>query len=196
MSDALDARASPAVREGRGGSAMRWRHALPLLAFACLVLALWRGLRLDPHEVPSPLVGRPAPAFVSPRLDDPASSIRNTDLLGRVWVLTVWASWCDSCREEQAAVDLLARTGQVPVMGLDYKDTREQARAWLMRYGNPFRDTLFDPEGRVGLDYGVYGVPETFVIDRAGVVRLKLVGALDREAIDTRILPLLKALDG
>jgi len=173
----------------------RWRFALPLLLFGLLVLALARGLRLDPHEVPSPLIDKPAPPFALARLDDAARTMRRDDLLGKVWVLNVWASWCEACREEQPSLLVFARSAGVPLIGLNYKDTRAQGSAWLERFGNPFDASLFDATGQVGIDFGVYGVPETFVIDKRGLIRLKLVGPLTAEAIETRIRPLLKALD-
>ena len=173
----------------------RWRFSVPLALFALLVVALWRGLALDPHDVPSPLIGKPAPAFALTRLDDAARTIGRDDMLGKVWVLNVWASWCEACREEQPALLAFARSTAVPVIGLNYKDTRAQGRGWLARFGDPYEASLFDASGRVGIDFGVYGVPETFVIDKRGVVRFKLVGPLTREAIETRLRPLLKALD-
>jgi cytochrome c biogenesis protein CcmG/thiol:disulfide interchange protein DsbE len=173
----------------------RWRFALPLLLFGMLALALARGLRLDPHELPSPLIDQPAPPFALARLDDAARTIRRDDLLGKVWVLNVWASWCEVCREEQPALLAFARSAGVPLIGLNYKDTRAQGSAWLERFGNPFDASLFDATGQVGIDFGVYGVPETFVIDKRGLIRFKLVGPLTAEAIETRIRPLLKALD-
>jgi len=173
----------------------RWRFALPLALFALLVIALWRGLALDPRDVPSPLIGKPAPAFALTRLDDAARTIRRDDMLGKVWMLNVWASWCEACREEHPALVAFARSAPVPVIGLNYKDTRSQGTGWLARFGNPYEASLFDESGQVGIDFGVYGVPETFVIDKRGVVRFKLVGPLTREAIEKRIRPLLKELD-
>jgi cytochrome c biogenesis protein CcmG/thiol:disulfide interchange protein DsbE len=173
---------------------MRWRFAVPLALFALLAALLGRGLRLDPHEVPSPLIGRPAPGFALARLDDAAQTMHRDDLLGRVWMLNVWASWCAACREEHPTLMRFAQSGAVPVIGLDHNDTRALGLDWLARWGNPYHATLFDESGRVGIDYGVYGVPETFVIDRRGVVRLKLVGPLTEETIATRIRPLLKEL--
>jgi cytochrome c biogenesis protein CcmG, thiol:disulfide interchange protein DsbE len=172
-----------------------WRFAVPLALFALLVFALWRGLVLDPRALPSPLVGRPAPAFALTRLDDATRTIRRDDLLGQVWLLNVWASWCEGCRAEQPALLEFARTRLVPVIGLNYKDTRAEGSAWLARFGNPYEASLFDASGRVGIEFGVYGVPETFVVDKQGVVRFKLVGPLTRDVIETRIRPLLKALD-
>lgn len=174
----------------------RWRFIAPLVAFALLATFLWRGLRLDPHEVPSPLIGKPAPGFALTRLDDPARTIRRDDMLGKVWMLNVWASWCEACREEQPTLVNFAQTAGVTLIGLNYKDTRPQGLAWLDRFGNPYQASLFDETGRVGIDFGVYGVPETFVIDKQGMIRYKLIGPLTLDAIETKIRPLLKALDG
>jgi len=173
----------------------RWLFAAPLLAFALLVALLWRGLALDAHAVSSPLIGRPAPAFALARLDDAQRTLSRDDLLGRVWLLNVWASWCTSCRDEHGTLLAFARTHAVPLIGLNYKDARDSGLAWLDRHGNPYAASLFDADGRVGRDYGVYGVPETFVIDRRGVVRYKHVGPLDAQALRTRIEPLLRELD-
>jgi cytochrome c biogenesis protein CcmG, thiol:disulfide interchange protein DsbE len=174
---------------------MRWRFVAPLALFLLLVIFLWRGLRLDPHEVPSPLVDKPAPAFALTRLDDASRTIHRDDMLGKVWMLNVWASWCVACREEHATLVDFARTATVPIIGLNYKDTRTQGLQWLSRLGNPYEASLFDDNGRVGIDFGVYGVPETFVIDKRGVIRFKLIGPMTAEAIETRIRPLLKELD-
>jgi cytochrome c biogenesis protein CcmG/thiol:disulfide interchange protein DsbE len=165
----------------------------PLVAFALLVTLLARGLALDPHAVPSPLVGKPAPGFTLTTLDD--GTLSRDEMLGRVWLLNVWASWCTSCRDEHAALLDFARTHAVPLIGLNHKDERPAAQAWLGRHGNPYAASLFDADGRVGRDYGVYGVPETFVIDRRGVVRYKHIGPLDAQALRARIEPLLKELD-
>jgi cytochrome c biogenesis protein CcmG/thiol:disulfide interchange protein DsbE len=173
----------------------RWRYLAPLGLFLLLAGFLWRGLALDPHEVPSPLVDKPAPGFALTRLDDASRTIRRDDMLGKVWMLNVWASWCEACREEHPTLVSFARTGAVPVIGLNYKDTRSQGLGWLSRFGNPYEVSLFDESGRVGIDFGVYGVPETFIIDKRGVIRFKLIGPLTRDAIEKRIRPLLKELD-
>jgi cytochrome c biogenesis protein CcmG/thiol:disulfide interchange protein DsbE len=171
------------------------RFAIPLALFALLVFFLWRGLALDPREVPSPLIGQPAPRFALTRLDDAARTIRREDLLGKVWVLNVWASWCGACRDEHPALLRFAASKQVPLIGLNYKDQRPAGLAWLAQFGDPYEASLFDADGRVGIDFGVYGVPETFVIDKRGVVRFKHIGALTPELIETRVQPLLKELD-
>ena len=173
----------------------RWHLIAPLVLFVLLAAFLWRGLRLDPHEVPSPLVDKPAPAFALTRLDDASRTIRRDDMLGKVWLLNVWASWCEACRTEHPTLVSFAKTGTVPIVGLNYKDTRTEGLGWLARFGDPYAMSLFDEKGRVGIDFGVYGVPETFVIDKQGVVRFKLIGPLTPELITTKIRPLLKSLD-
>jgi cytochrome c biogenesis protein CcmG/thiol:disulfide interchange protein DsbE len=170
------------------------RFLLPLGAFLVLAGFLAVGLRLDPRDVPSPLIDKPAPAFVATALARPEAMLRRDDLLGKVWVLNVWASWCAACREEHPVLVDFARRTAVPIYGLNYKDDRAAGLGWLRRFGNPYVDSLFDPEGRIGIDYGVYGVPETFVIDRAGVIRHKHVGPLTPAALRDTIEPLLRKL--
>ncbi|TMH30994.1 MAG: DsbE family thiol:disulfide interchange protein [Betaproteobacteria bacterium] len=172
------------------------RFIVPLALFGILVFFLWRGLRLDPHEVPSPLIDKPAPRFALARLDDAGAKIGRDDMLGKVWLLNVWASWCVACREEHATLLAFAQTRAVPIIGLNYKDTRADGLAWLNQFGNPYTASAFDANGRVGIDFGVYGVPETFVIDKQGVIRFKQIGPLTPEAIETRIQPLLRKLNG
>lgn len=171
------------------------KFLLPLAVFAAIVGFLAVGLGLNPREVPSPLIGKPAPAFALPRLDDPNQKVSREDLLGQVWMLNVWASWCTPCREEHPLVIDIARRQLVPVYGLNYKDAGPAARSWLASLGNPYRANLVDADGRVGIDFGVYGVPETFIIDRQGVVRFKHVGPLTPEVVRKRIEPLLKELN-
>ena len=170
------------------------RFLIPLALFGALAWFLYAGLSLNPREVPSPLIGKPAPAFALPRLDDPTQTVKHEDLLGKVWVMNVWASWCAPCREEHPLVVAFARERKVPVIGLNYKDRPGDARTWLERLGNPYAATLIDFDGKVGIDFGVYGVPETFVIDAQGVVRFKHVGVLTRQVISQKIEPLLKEL--
>ena len=172
------------------------RFLVPLTIFLVLVGFLAAGLKLDPHEVPSPLIGKSAPGFALTRLDDAGQTIRRDDMLGRVWILNVWASWCGACRDEHPLLVQFARRKVVPVYGLNYKDTRPDGLAWLARFGNPYEASLFDQDGRIGIDYGVYGVPETFVIDKQGTVRMKHIGPLTPEVIQSRIEPLLKELNG
>jgi cytochrome c biogenesis protein CcmG/thiol:disulfide interchange protein DsbE len=170
------------------------KFLIPLALFAVLAVFLYRGLSLNPREVPSPLIGKPAPAFALPRLDDPAQTVRLEDMKGKVWVLNVWASWCTPCREEHPLVIALASTKRVPIYGLNYKDQGPAARRWLEQLGNPYTATLVDADGRVGIDFGVYGVPETFVIDGQGIVRYKHIGPLTADAVRNRLEPVLKDL--
>lgn len=170
------------------------RFLVPLLIFLVLVGFLWKGLSRDPREVPSPLVGKPAPAFQLPRLDAPDKTFSPADMRGQVWLLNVWASWCVSCREEHPVLVNLAQSRDVPIIGLNYKDQRPDALAWLDRFGNPYRLSVSDADGRVGIDYGVYGVPETYVIDRAGIIRMKHIGPVTPEVLDAKILPLVAEL--
>lgn len=171
------------------------RYLWPLVIFVVLVGFLAAGLRLDPHQVPSPLINRPAPAFDLPRLDDPQLTVSTQDLRGKVWLLNVWASWCVSCQQEHPLLVSLAQTGRVPVYGLNYKDQREAALGWLARHGNPYVQSLSDTEGLVGIDYGVYGVPETFVVDKQGVIRHKHTGPVTPQDLSGTLLPLVEKLN-
>jgi len=172
------------------------RFLIPLAIFFVLVLLLAVGLRLNPREVPSPLIDKPAPAFTLPRLDDPQQRFSQRDMLGKVWMLNVWASWCVSCREEHPVLVGLSKRNVVPIYGLNYKDERKDALAWLGQLGNPYTVSIMDADGRIGIDYGVYGVPETYVIDKQGVIRYKQIGPVTPEILDAKILPLVKKLQG
>ncbi|HCY62882.1 MAG TPA: DsbE family thiol:disulfide interchange protein [Oxalobacteraceae bacterium] len=170
------------------------RFLLPLGVFLGLLIFLGIGLRLNPREIPSPFIGKPAPTFKLAQLHAADKSISPQDMAGQVWVLNVWASWCVSCRVEHPVLMDFARTGVVPVVGLNYKDGRADGIKWLHEFGNPYTLSAFDNDGRVGIDYGVYGVPETFVIDKQGVIRMKYTGPLTREAIDEKLLPMIEEL--
>ena len=172
--------------------AIRW--TIPLAIFVVLVAFLSVGLFRDPREVPSPLIGKPAPAFSLAKLHAPGETLATGDLRGSVWLLNVWASWCVSCRVEHPLLVQLARAGIVPVYGLDYKDKPDDGIAWLAQHGNPYVASLVDRDGRVGIDFGVYGVPETFVIDKAGIVRYKQIGPLNPDVLKEKILPLVREL--
>ncbi|HXG29753.1 MAG TPA: DsbE family thiol:disulfide interchange protein [Nevskiales bacterium] len=173
---------------------MRWRYLLPLLIVALLFALLAVGLTLDPRRVPSPLIGKPAPAFTLPRLSDPQQTVSAIDWHGEVCLVNVWASWCASCRDEHPLLLELARQAEVPIYGLNYKDQWDEALAWLARFGNPYRDSVFDAEGRAGLDWGVYGVPETFVLDKQGRIRHKHIGAITHQDLEQTLLPLVRQL--
>jgi len=171
-----------------------WRWSIPLAIFAILVAFLWLGLWRDPRLVPSPLIGKPAPAFRLAQLHRPNETLQLDDLKGQVWLLNVWASWCVSCREEHPLLLQLAQAKALPLYGLDYKDKPEAALAWLRQNGDPYTASIIDADGRVGIDYGVYGVPETFLIDKSGIIRYKQIGPLTAQALKDTILPLARKL--
>lgn len=173
----------------------KWQYLAPLALFAVLLGFLAVGLNLNPREVPSPLIDKPAPAFALPRLDDPTQTLTREDMLGKVWMLNVWASWCVACREEHPILVDFSKRSPVPIYGLNYKDQRPDAMNWLARFGNPYKASLQDQKGLVGIDYGVYGVPETFIIDKKGVIRFKQIGPVTPEVLRERIEPLLKELN-
>ena len=163
--------------------------------FVALVLLLAVGLRLNPREVPSPLIGKPAPAFELPLLMDPDKKFSEKTMLGRVWILNVWASWCPPCLVEHPVVTQVSRSGMAPVIGLNYKDKPEDALPWLKRNGDPYQLIAFDGKGRIGIDYGVYGVPETYVIDKQGVIRYKHIGPISADVVKKEMEPLVRKLN-
>ena len=187
----------------------------PLVGFIVLVALLAVGLKLNPREVPSPLVGKPAPAFALPRLGAMEQTFSPKDMQGKVWLLNVWASWCVSCRQEHPILVEIARNKAITLVGLNYKEVRgdggfdmdkisadtekgmavERASAWLRRHGDPYALSVVDLDGRVGIDYGVYGVPETYVIDKAGVIRMKHTGPITPDVLTQKIMPLLAELN-
>ena len=170
------------------------RFIAPLVAFLVLVGFFAVGLMRDPREVPSPFIGKAAPAFRLEQLHQPQQAFTPADMKGKVWMLNVWASWCVSCRVEHPLLVELSRRGVVPIVGLNYKDKREDGVQWLQKFGNPYVVSAWDLEGAVGLDYGVYGVPETFVIDKEGVIRHKQIGPITPESLEKTILPLIRKL--
>lgn len=170
------------------------RLLVPLCAFILLGALLGTGLRLKPREIPSPLIGKAAPAFSLPLLSESQRALASADLKGKVWLLNVWASWCTPCREEHPFLVALAREQIVPIYGLNYKDDPRAAQEWIQRLGNPYAESVLDRDGKVGIEYGVYGVPETFVIDRSGVIRFKHVGPLTREVWTRDLLPIVQQL--
>ena len=171
------------------------KFTLPLIVFIALVALLAVGLNLSPREVPSPLIGKPTPDFKVPQLQDPNASFSPKEMQGKVWLLNVWASWCVSCREEHPIIVEYAKRGVLPpVVGLNYKDKREDGMRWLARFGDPYLLSAFDADGRIGIDYGVYGVPETYLIDKAGIIRFKQIGPITPAVMENKILPLVKEL--
>ena len=191
---------------------MKMKYVLPLVIFLALAIFLMVGLNRDPREVPSPLIGKPAPEFSLPRLDpaitpcaaassyprldDPNKVVSKKDMLGQVWLLNVWSSWCGSCRQEHPTMVKVGKGGQkiVPIIGLDYKDKDADAMRFLRQGGDPYDFSIKDPTGEVGINFGVYGVPETFVIDKKGVIRYKQIGPITPEAWDKKIHPLINQL--
>jgi cytochrome c biogenesis protein CcmG/thiol:disulfide interchange protein DsbE len=171
------------------------KFLIPLALFVVLAVFLFIGLGLNPREVPSPFIGKPAPAFELPQLAKPTEPFGPKAMAGKVWLFNVWASWCVSCREEHPLLVELAQQKVVPIVGLNYKDKPDEAKAWLERFGDPYTLSVMDLKGRVGIDYGVYGVPETFVIDKAGVIRYKQIGPVTRQALEKKILPLIRELE-
>lgn len=172
------------------------RYLLPLGVFIVIAVFLGIGLSLDPREVPSPLINKPAPAFSLPQLHEPGQTFSRDDMKGKVWLLNVWASWCVACREEHPVLVEFARSGAVPIVGLNYKDERRDGLRWLAQFGDPYRLSAYDYDGRIGIDYGVYGVPETFLIDKNGVIRYKRIGVVTPEILRDKILPLVRELNG
>jgi cytochrome c biogenesis protein CcmG/thiol:disulfide interchange protein DsbE len=167
---------------------------LPLVLFIGLVAFLLVGLRRDPHEVPSPLINKPAPEFKLSQLREPNKTFSPQEMRGKVWVLNFWGTWCVACREEHPLLLEFAKTGTVPIYGVDYKDDRAAAIQMLEEEGNPYTLTVSDPEGRVSIDYGVYGAPESYLIDRDGVIRFKQIGPITKEVWQKEILPRAKQL--
>ncbi len=174
------------------------RYVVPLLVFMVLIGFLGVGLKLKPRELPSPFIGKPAPVFSLPELpglpEPPQQEFSNAQMRGQVWLLNVWASWCVACRTEHPLFNQMADAGGVPIVGLNYKDDAADAAAWLQRLGNPYSHIPFDSGGDVGIEYGVYGVPETYLIDKDGVIRFKQTGALTPEILQRTLLPLIKTL--
>ena len=167
---------------------------VPLLMFIVLVAFLAIGLGRDPHTVPSPLINKPAPDFRLAQLHDPTTTFTAEEMRGKVWLLNVWASWCVSCRDEHPLLVELAESKAAPIYGMNYKDRREDALAWLNDFGDPYLLSASDTDGRIGINYGVYGVPETYLIDREGVIRYKQIGPLTPEILEKTILPMVKDL--
>lgn len=172
------------------------RYLVPFVLFVLLAIFLGIGLNRDPREVPSPLIDKPAPAFRLPQLHEANKVLAPADMKGKVWLFNVWASWCVACLDEHPILVDLSRRNLVPIVGLNYKDERQAALKWLQRHGNPYTLSAQDAEGRVGIDYGVYGVPETYLIDQDGVIRFKKIGAVTPRVLEEQILPLIRKLQG
>ncbi len=170
------------------------RFILPVVVFAVIAWFLLAGLDRNPREIPSPLIGKAAPEFSLPVTHELARTWSPDSLRGKVWLLNVWGSWCAACQIEHPVLNDLARSGEIPIVGLAWKDMPENSIAWLRRFGNPYSVVISDVQGRVGIDYGVYGAPETFLIDGAGIIRFKHVGPVTPELLQTKVLPLAREL--
>ena len=170
------------------------KSLIPLAVFIVLVVFLAIGLTRDPHEIPSPLIGKPAPSFTAPALDGGGKTFSAKDMLGKVWLLNTWASWCVACRQEHPILVEFSKTGTLPIIGLDYKDKDADGLKWISRYGNPYNVSITDSDGRIGIDFGVYGVPESFLIDKGGIIRYKQIGPFTEEALRDKLLPLVREL--
>lgn len=173
---------------------MNWRYYAPLAVFMVIAGFLARGLFLNPADIPSVLIGKPAPAFKLAQLESGAQ-FNTADMQGQVWMLNVWASWCVSCRDEHPLFVELARQHVLPIVGLNYKDNPEEAQNWLEQFGNPYSVIAADQEGRAGMDWGVIAVPETFVIDKQGNIQFKHVGPVTPQTMQETILPLIQKLN-
>ena len=167
---------------------------IPLAVFAVIGGFLFVGLGMNPREIPSPLIDKPAPPFGLARLDEPGKTFGLADMKGQVWLLNVWASWCVACRTEHPVLVELAKRNIVPIVGLNYKDKPEEAKAWLANLGDPYSVSVMDRDGRVGIDFGVYGVPETFLIDSSGTIRYKHIGPVTEDVLAKKMLPIIYEL--
>lgn len=168
------------------------KFLIPIVIFVLIGGLLWKGLSLDPRRIPSPLIGKPSPEFSLARVKHPEKRVATRDLLGRVYLLNIWASWCAACRQEHPLLMDINHSKLIPVIGLNYKDKRADALGFLNELGNPFEMSLSDTDGRVGIDLGVYGVPETFVIDKKGIIRYKHIGPISEKALMDKIMPVVR----
>jgi cytochrome c biogenesis protein CcmG/thiol:disulfide interchange protein DsbE len=177
---------------------MKAKALVPLALFVVLIgffgIALWHAQTRDPREIPSPLIDKPAPAFTLAQLHAPEKTLSLADMKGKVWLLNVWASWCVACREEHPILVNFAAQKVLPIIGLNYKDKRDDGLAWLAAGGDPYTMSIVDADGRIGIDYGVYGVPETFLIDGNGRIRYKQIGPITPEALEKVLLPKVREL--
>lgn len=170
------------------------KYIIPLVIFIIMAVFLAVGLNLNPRDIPSPLIDKPAPAFSAPKLGAPSEILSQTDMQGKVWLFNVWASWCVSCRAEHPIMNQLAQQKAAVIIGLNYKDEPDAAKGWLAQLGNPYDVSIMDQDGRIGIDWGVYGVPETFVIDKKGLIRYKHTGPVTSQDVQTIFLPLIAKL--
>tara|TARA_Y100001936_G_scaffold250829_1_gene304737 strand:+ start:943 stop:1476 length:534 start_codon:yes stop_codon:yes gene_type:complete len=171
------------------------RYLFPLVVFIALTVLFIFGLQNDPRYVPSPLIGKNAPEFTLPTLHKPDLNIGIQELKGKVSLINVWASWCVACRVEHPVLNNAVNKYEINLYGLNYKDQRELALEWLKNLGNPYIESAYDEIGNVGIDFGVYGVPETFVLDKKGIIRYKHIGPIDEKQLADTIIPLVAKLE-
>ncbi len=173
---------------------LRLRLVLPLILFGIIIFFLWRGMGRDPNLLPSMLVGKPVPEFAAPDLMMPGNTIRNDIFYHKVTLLNVWATWCNNCRIEHPLLMDLVKVNQVQLIGLDYKDQRQAASQFLSQFGNPYQQVIYDDQGKYAMQFGVYGTPETFLIDKKGIIRYRFVGAMTLNFLEKDLLPRIQAL--
>ncbi|HEX7012290.1 MAG TPA: DsbE family thiol:disulfide interchange protein [Steroidobacteraceae bacterium] len=166
-----------------------WRYLLPIVLFAILIGFFVAGLRRDKETLPSPLIGKPAPEFTLPRVEDPSKQISNAEFAGRPYVVNVWATWCVGCRQEHDALLEIARRGEVPLIGLNWKDDLALAQQWLAQLGDPYVASAFDQEGNVAIDWGVWGAPETFLVGADGTILYRHISPITLEIWEREFVP-------
>lgn len=175
---------------------MKTRILLPFIIFTAIVILLWRGLALHPNQVPSPLINKPAPTFNLPTLDNLGQTTNEKDFIGHVTLVNVWATWCFACAEEHNFLLQLAKNPGIQLYGLNYKDNNASAKKWLLEHGNPYKIIAVDNNGNAGIDWGVYGTPETFIVDAHGIIRYKQIGPITPDAWEKVMLPIVEKLRG
>jgi cytochrome c biogenesis protein CcmG, thiol:disulfide interchange protein DsbE len=168
------------------------RFIIPIGLFATLAVFLFIGLSRDKETLPSPLIGKPAPQFELPSVEDPSQKIASREFAGRPYVVNIWGSWCFACRDEHPVLMELARRNEIPLVGLNWRDELPLAQQWLKQFGNPYVATAFDPKGDVGIDYGAYGAPETYLVDARGIIVFKYVSPVTIEVWEREFLPRIK----
>ena len=172
------------------------RYAIPIGLFAILVVFLWKSLSIDPRVLPSALINKPAPQFNLANLNPGEQNFSNNDLRGHISIINVWASWCSACRDEHTFLQALAANQELPIYGINYKDNPQRARQWLEQFGNPYDKIGVDNDGKTAINFGIYGTPETYIVDQAGQIRYRHVGAINDTVMQHEILPLLQSLAG
>jgi cytochrome c biogenesis protein CcmG/thiol:disulfide interchange protein DsbE len=172
------------------------KFLVPFAVFAVLVGFFFIGLQRDPREIPSPLIGKPAPQFALEDLTDPSRKVTNADFAGRMYVFNVWGTWCPECRAEHGSLMAISRNSPVPIVGLNWKDDRVQALRWLQQLGDPYEVVAFDPEGQVAIDWGVYGAPESFLVSADGTILFKRIGPMNLDVWQREFLPIINGTGG